>query len=99
MPALQEGSSVLEVAALQAPAGETRMLAFIGHQEACKKIQDVALPAPTSLGRRMASVRRATRRILWKWRLASSHRQPEMHAIDHLARHHTKVFVLLDRMF
>ena len=99
MPALQEGSSVLEVATLQAYAGETSLLAFVVHREAGKEIQDVALPAPSSRGRRMASELRIARRIFWNWRFASSHRPPEMHAIDHLARHHTKAFVLLDRMF
>jgi hypothetical protein len=69
------------------------MLAFIVHQEARKKVQDVAPPALSSRGQRMASVLRAARRILWNWRLASRHRPPEMHAIDHLAKHHTKVFV------
>lgn len=69
------------------------MLAFIVHQEARKKVQDVAPPALSSRGQRLASVLRAARRILWNWRLASRHRPPEMHAIDHLAKHHTKVFV------
>jgi len=69
------------------------MLTFIVHQETGKKIQDVDPPAPSSLGQRMASVLRAARRIFWNWRLAARHRPPEMHAIDHLARHHTKVFV------
>jgi hypothetical protein len=47
----------------------------------------------------MAAVLRAAQCIFWNWQRASSYRPPEMHAIDHLARHHTKVFVLLDRMF
>jgi len=93
MSVLQEESSGLEVATLQANARGTSMLALIGHQEACKKLQDVALPAPSSLGQRMAAVLRVTRRIFRNWRLASSHQPPEMHAIDYLAKHHTKVFV------
>ena len=31
--------------------------------------------------------------ILQDWRIERGHSPPEMHAIDHLARHHTKVFV------
>ena len=69
------------------------MLTFIVQQETGKKIQDIAPPAPASLGQRMASVLRAARRIFWNRLLAARHRPPEMHAIDHLARHHTKVFV------
>jgi hypothetical protein len=69
------------------------MLAFIVQQEARKKVQDVAPPAPAPRGQRIASVLRAARRTLWNWRLASRHRPPEMHAIDHLAKHYTKAFV------
>ena len=69
------------------------MLAFIVQQEVCKKVQDSAPPAPAPRGQRMASMLRAARRVFWNWRLASRHRPPEMHAIDHLARHYTKEFV------
>jgi hypothetical protein len=55
--------------------------------------QDAAPPAPSLRRKRLTSVLRASWHIFRNRRLASSHRPPEMHALDHLAKHHTKVFV------
>ncbi len=69
------------------------MLAFIVHQELNKKTQDAAPPAPPLLRKHRTSMLRAAWRMFRNWRRVPGHRPPEMHAIDHLARHHTKVFV------
>ena len=43
------------------------MLAFIVHQEVCKKLQDVVPPTPASPAQRVASALRAARGIFWNW--------------------------------
>ena len=57
-----------------------------------KASQTVPPPVLLQEHRRAASVRRASLDILQNWRMERSHSPPEMHAMDHLARHHTKAF-------
>jgi hypothetical protein len=58
-----------------------------------KATQDTPPPAPSSRRKRVASVFRASWGILRHLRPMPSHQPPEMHAIDHLAKDHTKAFV------
>jgi len=63
-------------------------------QEVSKKApQDTPPPTPCSRRLRVAAVLRASWGILRHWRPVDSHRPPEMHAIDHLAKDHPKAFV------
>ena len=63
-------------------------------QEVLEKApQDTPPPAPCSRRKRVAAVLRASWCILRHWQPGLSHRPPEMHAIDHLARDHPKAFV------
>ena len=50
--------------------------------------QPVLLPGHT----RVTSAHHASMGILQDWRMERSHSPPEMHAMDHLARYHTKAF-------
>ena len=63
-------------------------------QEALERApQGTPPPAPGSRRKRAASVLRASWCLLRHWRPACSHRPPEMHAMDHLAKDHPKAFV------
>jgi len=66
---------------------------YIVQEVAAKAPQDTPPPAPCSRRQRVASVLHTSWCILRHWRPARSHRPPEMHAIDHLARDHPKAFV------
>jgi hypothetical protein len=65
----------------------------IVQETAWEATQDAPAPALLPRRKRIACVLRASWGILRRWQPARSHRPPEMHAIDHLAKHHTKVFV------
>src|SRR4029453_11947289 len=55
--------------------------------------QDVPPPAPCARRKRVASVFCASWCLLRHWWPTLSHRPPEMHAIDYLAREHPRAFV------
>ena len=58
-----------------------------------RKASQTAPPAVLSQGHgHVTSVRQAALDILENRRTERSHSPPEMHAMDHLARHHTRAF-------
>jgi hypothetical protein len=63
-------------------------------QEVAEKApQDTLPPLPSARRKRVASVLRGAWWILRHRQPMRSHRLPEMHAIDHLARDHPRAFV------
>ncbi len=58
-----------------------------------KAPRDTPLSAPGSRRQRMAFGLRAAWCLLRHWWPTLSHRPPEMHAIDYLAKDHPKAFV------
>ena len=69
------------------------MLRLIVRKVFWKAPKIVSQPVLLPRHRRVTSVRHVSLGILQDWRMERSNSPPEMHALDHLARHHTKAFV------
>src|SRR5262249_23993385 len=92
-PVVRSNSFTGLCAPMWAQTGENIMRHRIVQQVLGKAIQNIPPPAPYSRRKRVAAVLCASWCILRHWRLARSHRPPEMHAIDHLAKDHPRAFV------
>src|SRR5262249_262275 len=92
-PVVRSNSLTGLCARMWAEAGENPMPHRIVQEVLGKATEDTPPPTPFSRRKRVAAVLRTSWCILRHWRPARSHRPPEMHAIDHLARDHPKAFV------
>jgi hypothetical protein len=69
------------------------MLRYIVQEAVGEAPQDTLLQAPGPRRQRVVSWLRASWCLLRHWWPTLSHRPPEMHAIDYLAKDHTRTFV------